>query len=294
MLNGVINLNKSSEMSSNKALSILKRTLFQNNIVTKIGHFGTLDPIAEGVLPVACGRATRLFEYTLDKKKTYRAVFTFGLETDTLDRTGKILSSFDKPVSEAELLDACPSLCGYVMQIPPSFSAKSVSGLRAYRLARNGEEFSLPPKKVYIESIRLLGRLKPNVFEFEIVCGGGTYIRSIVRDLAAKLGTVGIMTSLTRTASGPFSIENAVTVEEFAEDPLSFILPMDILLKDYPEIFLNEKSIGLLLNGLGVPAEKTELQDPAYGGYICVKDKDGIAGIGVLVDGTLKMKTWLK
>lgn len=293
MLSGVINFNKSPEMSSNKALGILKRILFQNNIVTKIGHFGTLDPIAEGVLPIACGRATRLFDYTLDKKKIYRAVFFFGTETDTLDRTGKIISFSDKLVTEEEILNACPSLCGLVMQTPPCYSAKNVDGVRAYLLARKGEEFALPPKKVYIESIRLLRSLGSNEFEFEIVCGGGTYIRSIVRDLAAKLGTVGIMTSLIRTASGPFSIENAVTVEEFAEDPLSHVLPMDILLEDYPEIFLEEKQIRALLNGLGVSEKGLSHVDNAAR-YIRVKDKDGIAGIGVVNDGLLKMKTWLK
>lgn len=292
MLSGVINLNKSSEMSSNKALCILKKTLFQNNIITKIGHFGTLDPIAEGVLPVALGRATRLFDYTLDKIKIYRATFAFGVETDTLDRTGKVVRQDEKTVSEEELVAVCSRIGGYVLQTPPLYSAKSVGGVRAYDLARKGLDFELSPKKVYIESVKVLSQYAPNEFELEIVCGGGTYIRSIARDVAAELGTVGIMTSLVRTASGPFTIENSVTLEELSENPYSCILPMDIFLRDFPCVEVSRQQTQLMLNGLEISLNEADIKEKNV--LVCVRDEDGIAGIAVNNGNLLKMKTWLK
>ena len=292
MLSGVINLNKSSEMSSNKALCILKKTLFQNNIITKIGHFGTLDPIAEGVLPVALGRATRLFDYTLDKIKIYRATFAFGVETDTLDRTGKVVRQDEKTVSEEELVAVCSRIGGYVLQTPPLYSAKSGGGVRAYDLARKGLDFELSPKKVYIESVKVLSQYAPNEFELEIVCGGGTYIRSIARDVAAELGTVGIMTSLVRTASGPFTIENSVTLEELSENPYSCILPMDIFLRDFPCVEVSRQQTQLMLNGLEISLNEADIKEKNV--LVCVRDEDGIAGIAVNNGNLLKMKTWLK
>jgi len=286
MINGFINIYKTSGLSSNKALSILKYRLKQNNIITKVGHFGTLDPIAEGVLPVALGRAARLFDYSLDKKKTYVATFVFGAETDTLDRTGTIIREGRKEVTAREIESVISSLTGKVLQVPPLYSAKSIGGVRAYKLARQGETFDLPPKQVEIHSIKILEEVSVGVFKFEIECGGGTYIRSIARDMANKLGTVAYMDSLVRTASGGFYIENAVKVDDI-DDPKKFIMPLSTFTDAFYRYDLTEKEYSTVKNG--VPTQISA----EYEGNIAVYYDDELLGIGKLNDGKLMIKTWL-
>lgn len=304
MYNGFVNLNKTPGMSSNLALIILKKTLKQNNIQTKVGHFGTLDPMASGVLPVALGRATRLFDYSLDKQKKYLARFRFGVETDTLDSTGIVLATGRSDVTREEILSVIPSLVGSIDQVPPNYSAKTINGVRAYKMARKGEVFSLPSKRVTIVSISLLQEMLVDdhiEFSFEIVCGGGTYIRSIVRDMAYALDTVGIMTDLIRTASGDFLLEEAVTLSDFEKNPTEYFLPMERFLYQYPKIPLNYIQHHLLKNGLSaniyefdeelsVLLQKCE----SKGECVVVVDSAGtIMGIGEVNEGRLKLKTWL-
>ncbi len=285
MLSGFININKKSGLSSNKVLSILKYWLKQNNIKTKVGHFGTLDPIAEGVLPVALGRATRLFDYSLEKIKVYEAVFEFGVNTDTLDNTGTVLSYGRKNVTAEEINAVIPELVGSVEQVPPSYSAKSVCGVRAYDLARKGKEFVLPPKKVEIYSIELLDKIDDGVFFFRIRCGGGTYIRSIIRDMAAKLDTVGIMTKLTRIQSGNFSINSAYDVDEL-DDIESKILPIEFLTDGFNRYDLTESEYSKVKNGVPVECRNED-------GYVATYYKNDLLGIGEISDGKIRIKTWL-
>ena len=176
-MTGFITVDKAAGVSSACEVNLIKRLSG-----TPCGHMGTLDPMASGVLPVAIGNAARLFDYFLEKKKTYVANFEFGTDSDTLDTTGNIISANGVVPSADEIMRALPSLCGEVLQIPPKFSAKNINGKRGYQLARAGVEFSLPPKKVNIYSIKLLKQISKNTFSFEIECGGGTYIRSIARD----------------------------------------------------------------------------------------------------------------
>ncbi|MBR1747534.1 MAG: tRNA pseudouridine(55) synthase TruB [Clostridia bacterium] len=301
MYNGFINLNKPADISSNRALSILKRALKQNNIITKVGHFGTLDPIADGVLPVALGRATRLFDYSLDKKKRYIAKFCFGVETDTLDRTGTI-TSYGKDVSVEEIKKVLPELIGTVEQIPPRFSAKTINGVRAYKLARKGQEFDLSAKTVIIDAIDLVGVDSSSgtiEYVFDITCGGGTYIRSIVRDMASLMGTVGIMTALTRTASGFFTIEDAHSLEEIADNVENCVLPMDRFLEDFPKIRLDGQHFSLVKNG--VTLQKDSVFSSSEINKICDKNRffvifspeDELLGIAESVNDDFRMKTWL-
>lgn len=285
MLSGFININKKSGLSSNKVLSILKYRLKQNNIKTKVGHFGTLDPIAEGVLPVALGRATRLFDYSLEKIKVYDAVFEFGVETDTLDNTGMVLSYGRKNVTAEEINAVIPELVGSVEQVPPLYSAKSVGGVRAYDLARKGKEFVLQPKKVEIYSIELLDKIDEGVFLFRIRCGGGTYIRSIIRDMAAKLGTVGIMTKLTRIRSGNFTIDSAYDVDEL-DDIESKILPIEFLTDGFDRYDLTESEYSKVKNGVPVECRNED-------GYVAVYYKNDLLGIGEISEGKIRIKTWL-
>ena len=219
-MNGFINLFKPAGMSSAYLLNGLKRLLKGETI----GHMGTLDPLASGVLPVAVGKSTRLFDYLLDKKKEYIATVAFGYETDTLDLEGKISVKSDKIPDETEVKAAAKSLTGEIMQIPPAFSAKCVNGKRSYKLARQGIAVELPPKKVAVYSIEVLNK-SGSEYNIKIVCGGGTYIRAIARDLGRLCGSAATMTALSRTASGVFRVENSVTLDELkaAQDISQFI-----------------------------------------------------------------------
>lgn len=210
---GFINLNKPAGKSSAAAVALVKRLTH-----LPCGHMGTLDPLASGVLPVAVGNACRLFNYLLQKQKVYRAVFRFGEETDTLDRTGALLRDGLSVPSPEQIEDVLPLFVGDIDQIPPAYSAKSVGGVRAYRLARQGNSVSLPPKRVRIDSVQLAGRISESEYEFVIACGGGTYIRSLGRDIAACCGTCAVMTSLVREKSGYFLLEESVRPEELSEE----------------------------------------------------------------------------
>lgn len=223
---GFINLNKPSGRSSALYVAKIKRLTGQ-----PCGHLGTLDPLASGVLPVGIGNANRLFNYFLNKKKEYVAQFTFGKTSDTLDSTGAIQYGGAIPGAE-QIKAALPAFTGEIDQVPPNYSAKSVNGRRGYALARAGVEFSLPPKRVQIDTFELLGAgEEENSYRFLIRCGAGTYIRSLARDLAATLGTQALMSALTRTESGAFRIENAVSPDELTEENVrDFIIPTESVL----------------------------------------------------------------
>ena len=314
---GFVNIFKPLNMTSSdvvvKVRGILKKASGEKQ---KTGHLGTLDPLATGVLPIAIGNATRLFDYTLSKTKTYIATFKFGETTDTLDSDGKITDTFNKTISKQDVLAVIPKLVGDIDQIPPQYSAKSVGGKKAYDIARAGGSVSLAPKRVHIDSIRLiengedikkisdkiprttdykydgrysdiLNSLSDNEFAFEIVCGGGTYIRSIARDMAEALGTVGYMSSLCRTQSGDFDLSGAVTLEQFEQSPLECILPLDIALKGYDVANLDEKDGEKALNGVKIEYNK-QINQP-----FVVKICDKTVGIGELKDCRLFIKTRL-
>lgn len=234
---GFINLNKPSGKSSALYVAKIKRLTGQ-----PCGHLGTLDPLASGVLPVGIGNANRLFDYFLDKKKEYIAQFTFGVTSDTLDSTGEIEKSGFVP-SEKDVADALPSLVGEIDQIPPKYSAKSVDGRRGYALARAGVEFTLPPKRVCVDEFVCLGKGEDeNTYRFLIKCGAGTYIRSLARDLAALLGTSALMSSLRRTASGLFVIENSVSPDDLTEENVEeYIVPTESVLSE-PSLFTAENN----------------------------------------------------
>lgn len=280
-MNGFINLNKSIGASSAKEVSIIKRLS-----KTPCGHMGTLDPMASGVLPIAIGNACRLFDYFLGKRKTYVATFAFGKDYDTLDTTGEVIKEGGRVPSAEEIKAVIPNLVGEVMQIPPKYSAKSVCGKRGYELARSGVDFTLPPKKVNIYSIELLEKTDENSFSFKIECGGGTYIRSIARDMAEKLNTFAAMSSLIRTQSGPFKIENAVSSSELTAENLNgFIIPTESILP-FESFHADEITAKKLFNGLSV---RCELNDGIYKIY----NADNFYGLAVVEAGNIKVRTKL-
>ena len=252
-MTGFIIVDKAAGASSAQEVAKIKRL-----VNTPCGHMGTLDPMASGVLPVAIGNSARLFDYFLDKRKTYLATFRFGVDSDTLDTTGALSEHAGSIPSKSQILSVLGEFIGEIDQIPPKYSAKNVSGKRAYQLARSGVEFSLPPKKVKIYSIKLLGQPSEDSFDFEIECGGGTYIRSIARDLAARLETCAVMSALKRTKSGLFSIDNAVSTKDLTVDNIkNFIIPTDSVLP-YESITPDEKSAKKLFNGLSVYFDKAD------------------------------------
>ena len=277
MTTGFINVNKPSGAPSSAAVNKIKKLLH-----TPCGHMGTLDPLASGVLPVGVGNAARLFDYFLSKKKVYLAEFTFGVTSDTLDSEGQLEYKGERPKRE-DILDVIPSLIGEVDQIPPRYSAKCVNGKRGYQLAREGKEFTLAPKRVLIESISLCEEKGEGRFTFEIVCGGGTYIRSIARDMGEKMGTFAIMSALRRTQSGVFTIENSVPQNDLTEENIeSFLIPTDSILP-YPTLEWNNFHI---FHGLPVKSKQAD-------GLYKVYDDNGFYGIAEVKSGQAVMKTKL-
>jgi len=217
-VNGFYNVYKTPDMTSSDVVVKLRGILrSRTGVRFKVGHLGTLDPLAEGVLPVAVGSATKLFNYMLDKRKRYLATFVWGETTDTLDRAGQVTATAERVEDVERVSEAAIQQVGRIMQTPPAYSAKSVDGARAYQLARNGVEVALPPKEVTVYSIELVAH-EANAFSFVIECSAGTYIRAICRDMAASMGTVGYMSKLTRTQSGEFALSGAVTLAQIEED----------------------------------------------------------------------------
>lgn len=242
---GIIPINKPSGWTSFDVVNKIKHMVYPN----KVGHLGTLDPMATGVLLVVVGKATRLFDIMQEKTKTYVATFEFGYETDTLDSTGKIIDNNEYIPTREEIEKVLPEFIGKINQIPPKYSAKSINGVRAYDLARKGVEFDIPAKMVDIQSIEILD-FKDKKFILEIKCGSGTYIRSIGRDIAYKLNTLATMTDLVRTKVGSFDILDCYEIEQInKEDIENQLIKIDKIL-DYPILKLDEIERKKLLNGL--------------------------------------------
>ena len=282
-MNGFLNIYKPSGVSSAYVINGLKRILKGETI----GHMGTLDPLASGVLPVAIGKSTRLFDYLLDKKKEYIATFAFGYETDTLDLEGKVVKTSEVIPDKDELENACKKLTGEILQIPPAFSAKCVNGKRSYVLARKGVSVELPPKKVSVYSLEIIER-KENEYKIKIICGGGTYVRAIARDLGILCNSCATMTSLIRSASGIFRIENSIGVEDLknAEDKSEFLIAPDSVL-NYPKISLTEIQAKRLFNGL---YDEYDFPDGTYSVY----EPNGFYGVGEVSGGKIKVKAYIR
>lgn len=249
---GFYNVLKPTGVSSGFVVNKIKKITHE-----KVGHLGTLDPSASGVLSIAVGKATRFFDYFLGKDKEYVALAKFGFLTDTLDSDGKLLSKDDKEVSIEEIEKVIPELVGNVDQIPPIFSSKNINGRRAYDLARKGEDVTLEPKKVQIFSIKVQKMHQNNLFRLKIHCSSGTYVRSIVRDIAEKIGTVATTVCIIRTRTGKFEIQNSVTLEEIKENPEGSLIPISEIV-DLQKIELDEKMAKDLFSGKDVFVDKED------------------------------------
>lgn len=281
---GFFNVNKPSGLVSSAVVNKIK---WLSGVPA--GHLGTLDPLASGVLPVGVGNATRLFNYFLDKQKEYVAEFTFGVSSDTLDSTGNLVYGGHVP-DEKEIAEVLPAFFGDILQVPPKYSAKNVNGRRGYELARAGVDFELQPKRVHIDCMELLERSKEDTFRIRIRCGGGTYIRSLARDIAAALGTNAVMSSLLRTQSGVFTLEKAVEYSFFEGDPSieeleSLLIPTESVLP-FARLELDEKGAERIFNGLAVPCKQADGDYKLYRG-------EEFYGIAEVKDEKAKAKTKL-
>ncbi len=249
-MNGVLLVNKERDWTSNDVVAFLRKKLN----IKKMGHLGTLDPMATGVLPVTVNKATRLFDLFLDKRKTYVVEFEFGYETDTLDATGTVVCKNDVIVSPEQLEAILPTMVGRISQMPPKYSAKRIDGKRAYDLARSGIDFELKPKTIEIFSIKILGN-NANRYTFEIECGGGTYIRAIGRDLAYKMNTYATMMSLERTKVGAFDIKDAKTVKDI---DICDLVPAEQCLSMYDDVVLDHDDYMKIINGQKYSVDKND------------------------------------
>ncbi len=249
VVNGWINLDKPEGLGSTQAVGKVRR-LFD---AQKVGHGGTLDPLATGILPIALGEATKTIPYCQDHIKIYSFTARWGEQRDTDDAEGAVIATSPVRPSEAEIQAILPRFTGEISQIPPKFSAIKVDGARAYDLARDGEEVELTARTVYIESIEII-EFNSDTPRFRVVCGKGTYIRSLVRDMAQALGTVGHIRNLRREAVGPLTQKTAISLEKLEELADSArleeaLLPVETVLADIPALALNTQEAARLKNG---------------------------------------------
>lgn len=299
--NGILNINKPEGWTSQDVVAKLRGRLH----LRRVGHTGTLDPMATGVLPVCFGKATRIIEYYDDDFKTYEAEMKLGMVTDTLDITGTVLETKPVDVSEEDVIQAIDSFRGWITQIPPKYSALKVNGKPLYKYAREGVEVEIKSRKIYVEDIQPVEvNLRENRILFRVTCSKGTYIRTICDDIGKKLGCGGTMTALQRTQSGCFRVEEARTLLEILEmtdeELERRVIPMDETLVHLGRIELKSmESVPFYYNGreidtgyvnvLASPAVPEALQEGSrLGDKYRVYDPEGkFLGISSLRENTL-------
>ena len=299
--NGILNINKPEGWTSQDVVAKLRGRLH----IRRVGHTGTLDPMATGVLPVCFGKATRIIEYYDDDFKTYEAEMKLGMVTDTLDITGTVLETKLVDVSEEDVIQAIDSFRGWITQIPPKYSALKVNGKPLYKYAREGVEVEIKSRKIYVADIQAMEvNLGENRILFRVTCSKGTYIRTICDDIGKKLGCGGTMTALQRTQSGCFRVEDARTLPEILEmtdeELERCVVPMDETLVHLGRIELKSMaSVPFYYNGreidtgyvnvLASPAVPAALKEGSpLGDKYRVYDPEGkFLGISSLRENTL-------
>lgn len=286
-LNGWLILDKPIGLSSAHAVSRVKKWLK----VAKLGHAGTLDPLASGVLPLALGEATKLVSYAMDGIKTYQFSITFGEARDTDDAEGVITATHTHIPTISDIHAILPQFTGKISQTPPRYSALNVGGKRAYALARAGKSVELQPRIVNISNIILL-KQEGATATLEVTCGKGTYVRSLARDMAESLGTCGYVSMLRRTKVGKFDINHSILLdklEEMVHTPprYDFILPVDTVLDGIPVLVITEDCAIRVQNGQSVPLPlATELS--LFQGVAPVRTEKRLVALGEIMGGYIK------
>lgn len=280
-MDGIIIVNKEQNWTSNDVVQKVKRLTGK-----KVGHTGTLDPLATGVLPLLIGKGTLLSKYLINHDKTYIAKIKLGAKTDTADLEGNVIleEEVNSEIFDKEKInEALRSFIGKQKQTPPMYSAIKVRGKKLYEYARIGQEVDVPEREIEIYNIELLNFSKErSEIEYKVSCSKGTYIRSLCEDIAQRLGTIGFMEALNRTSVGIFKIEDAMTINQLQIGNINEkIITIESFFEDKKKILLSDKDLNLLLNGVKL---HRDFEDGIYRIY----SADIFIGVGTIKGGILK------
>ena len=262
-IHGWIIIDKPGGLSSNAVVGRVRRLTG----AAKVGHAGTLDPMATGVLPMALGEATKIVSYLMDGAKAYRFTVRWGEQRDTDDAEGEVVATSDARPAKEQILVVLGNFIGDIEQVPPVFSAIKIEGKRAYALARADQAPEMKPRTIHIEDLKLLSVVDADHAEFEAVSGKGAYMRSLARDLGTALGTVGHIVQLRRIAVGPFDEKQAISLDKLESlrhsAPLSeYLLPVETVLDDIPALALTETEARSLGQGQAIPVLPVASRSP--------------------------------
>ncbi|MBR4123052.1 MAG: tRNA pseudouridine(55) synthase TruB [Clostridia bacterium] len=277
-MQGLLLLDKSEGATSFKAVSVVKRCAAEK----RVGHTGTLDPMATGVLPILLGRATALSGLMLDADKKYIATVKLGITTDTDDITGEVLSQDEVNITEEQLNDALLHFKGVIKQTPPMYSAIKKDGVRLYKLAREGKTAYIPEREVEIFDITLLSGLNNNnEFKIEVHVSKGTYIRSLARDIGKYLGCGATLSTLRRTYASGFSIDDCIDLSNLSEENIKdYLLSEEVAVAYLPQLNVTQKQAVRFCNGGQLSFERLHLSDVNDGELFRIKHGDLFLGIG--------------
>lgn len=279
-INGIICIDKPEGFTSFDVVAVMRKATHQK----KLGHCGTLDPFATGVLPILFGRTAKFQDYITFGNKKYRASVKLGITSDTLDRTGELGPESDVSVDEETVKSVLKSFVGKQLQIPPAYSAIQVGGRRLYDLAREGKIPEVPPREIEIYSIDNIS-FDDNIINFEVECSKGTYIRALARDIGEKIGCGACLWELRRLVGSGFTVDDCVSLEEAKTNFEKYILPVDIALTNYERLDVNSRESYLLLNGQAISKKVPE------GLYKVYDKKHGFLGVFNSNGTKLKAKT---
>ena len=290
-MNGVLNIFKPKGMSSFDAVRVVKKVAGTG----KVGHTGTLDPEATGVLPMCIGRATKIIDYIMDSEKVYEVTLKLGIRTTTYDLEGEVLEERDPShLTEEEILNSINSFKGEYSQIPPMYSALKQNGVRLYELARKGIEVERKGRLVNIYNLEDIKINNPYI-SMKVTCSKGTYIRSLCYDIGEKLGVFATMTQLNRAKTSVFSQEKSININELTKENINdYILSMEEALEKYDKIVVNKKYVKLLVNGVRV-ADGRFTKDKVINNklYRVYDDENNFIGLGERNDAGFKIEKLL-
>lgn len=281
-MDGIIVINKEKGCTSHDIVYKIRK-MFN----TKVGHTGTLDPNATGVLPILLGKGTKISKYLIEHDKEYEVVLQLGVKTTTADEEGEIIEEKEvlkESLEQLEIERILKSFIGKIKQMPPKYSAIKVNGRKLYEYARKGQEVEIKPREVEIYNIEITNIQKEKKqIEFKVSCSKGTYIRTLCEDIAEKMRTVGYMKELKRTKVGNFNIEQAITLGQLQEKENIKIITIEEMFKDKEEIILEDSKIILLLNGVKMNMEKPK------GIYRIYNKQNKFIGLGIVQNKILKI-----
>lgn len=286
-MDGIININKPKGFTSHDVVAKLRGILKTK----KIGHTGTLDPDAVGVLPICVGKGTKVADMLTATEKEYLAEVTLGSKTDTQDASGTVIATHEVNVTEEDIYRVAEKFVGESEQIPPMYSAIKQDGKKLYELARSGIEVERAPRPITIHEIEVMGiDLKNQTFSMRVACSKGTYIRTLCQDIGDELGCYAHMSALTRTRSGRFSLEDSLTLEEVERcakaEEFGFLIPVDSVFEELPALYLSQRKAQLMCNGVQV--RTPGIQEGTF--YRVYDEKGNFLTVSLAEDGMLKIQ----